>query len=45
MGNYMKRWWALVAEFIHHHHDNEEKIIFPWMNTRVKLPESITEEH
>ena len=42
---YIKKWWDLVEENIHHHHDNEEKYLFPYMNKKIKLPDSMTDQH
>jgi len=30
---------------IHAHHDAEEEIYFPWINTRAKLPEKLATDH
>jgi hemerythrin-like domain-containing protein len=30
---------------VHHHHDAEEKIYFPWIETRVQVPAKISAEH
>lgn len=30
---------------VHHHHDAEELIYFPWMRSRVALPEKLAKDH
>eukprot|EP00294_Goniomonas_avonlea_P004044 CAMPEP_0114540786 /NCGR_PEP_ID=MMETSP0114-20121206/959_1 /TAXON_ID=31324 /ORGANISM="Goniomonas sp, Strain m" /LENGTH=268 /DNA_ID=CAMNT_0001724983 /DNA_START=25 /DNA_END=831 /DNA_ORIENTATION=+ len=30
---------------IHHHHDTEEKIYFPWVATKAQLPQKLTMDH
>jgi len=30
---------------VHHHHDSEEKIYFPWLRTRVAIPEKLSTDH
>lgn len=37
--------WTLFEEWVHEHHENEEKIFFPWIATRVELPERLTSDH
>lgn len=32
-------------EFVHEHHDNEEKIYFPWISTKAKIPEKYSKSH
>jgi len=40
------KWYKEIFHFyVHHHHDAEEKIYFPWMNTKAKIPESTAAEH
>ena len=37
--------WTLFEEWVHEHHENEEKVFFPWIATRVELPERLTSDH
>lgn len=41
------RWYnRILYRFIHHHHDAEENIYFPWLQKRTeKLPPKITKDH
>merc|ERR1719188_1901053 len=32
-------------DVVHHHHDSEELLYFPWMQTRVAIPEKISTDH
>jgi iron-sulfur cluster repair protein YtfE (RIC family) len=32
-------------DVVHHHHDSEELIYLPWMQTRVAIPEKISADH
>lgn len=41
----VKCFWKTFEDFLHHHHDNEEKIAIPYMKTRVLIPEKISVEH
>lgn len=38
-------WWNLTAEFIEHHHDNEEHLFFPKIAERVELPARLNTDH
>lgn len=37
--------WILFEKWVHEHHDNEENIFFPWIATRVELPERLASDH
>jgi hypothetical protein len=39
------KWWGLTAEFIKHHHDNEEHLFFPKIAERVQLPARLNTDH
>jgi len=43
--NFFKWWDGYFFKFLDGHHHNEEKIFFPWVNTRAKLPEQLVHEH
>ena len=32
-------------EVMHDHHDHEEKIFFPWMQTKIQLPPKMSADH
>jgi hypothetical protein len=34
-----------TAQEVHNHHDHEEKIFFPWVETKVKLPPKMSADH
>lgn len=34
-----------TTQEVHNHHDHEEKIFFPWMETKVKLPPKMSADH
>jgi hemerythrin-like domain-containing protein len=34
-----------LYENVHEHHDNEEKIYFPWISTKAKIPEKYSKSH
>jgi hemerythrin-like domain-containing protein len=37
--------WSRFNAQIHTHHDIEEKLFFPFMNTKVKLPQKMSADH
>lgn len=39
------RWWRQWGAMVHHHHDIEEEILFPWLRTKVDLPEEVSTDH
>jgi len=38
-------WFDYFSTLIHHHHDIEEKIFFPWIGTRATVPAKHTKGH
>lgn len=36
---------STATQEVHNHHDHEEKIFFPWMETKVKLPPKMSADH
>jgi len=41
----IKTMWSLHKEHIISHHDNEDKILTPFMKKRIKLPEKLESDH
>lgn len=41
----LKEYFSIFEHNVHHHHDSEEKILFPFMETRVKLPPKMSADH
>lgn len=39
------QWFAIFAHNVHHHHENEEKVFIPWLNTKVAVPEKVSSDH
>jgi hypothetical protein len=37
--------WKAFEHQVHHHHDNEERLFFPFMATRVTLPPKMSADH
>lgn len=40
-----KNFFDMFYTVLHHHHDNEEKIGFPFLAKRAEIPARITEDH
>ena len=45
MGSNLVTWYQFVSDFIVAHHDHEERIFFPLIETKVKLAERFTSDH
>jgi len=44
--NNLSTWYQdYFYDVVHHHHDTEELIYLPWMQTRVAIPEKISTDH
>lgn len=43
--NVFCEWYAEFETVLHHHHEAEEEILFPWLATKVPMPESMTSSH
>jgi len=40
------KWYSdFVYPFVHHHHEAEEKVYFPFIEERAKLPEKLSKDH
>lgn len=41
----MQRWWKDHSAHIHSHHENEDTIYAPYLNTRFKYPDKLEADH
>lgn len=41
----VKSYWRLLEEEIHEHHDNEEKLFFPFVASKITLPPKMSADH
>jgi len=40
------KWYnTYIYKLVHHHHDTEEKVFFPWLESRMDIPKRYTEDH
>jgi len=37
--------WTHFEKWVHEHHETEENIFFPWIATRIELPERLASDH
>lgn len=44
-GKALAAWWAVRTHLIHEHHDNEEIVFIPWMQTKVAVPQKVSADH
>lgn len=40
-----KGFWKVFYNFLHHHHDNEEKYAMPLLAKRAQIPSRIADDH
>lgn len=40
-----KTFWDVFYHFLHHHHDNEEKVAFPVIAKKAEIPNRMTDDH
>uniref|UniRef100_A0A0G4HVW3 Hemerythrin-like domain-containing protein n=1 Tax=Chromera velia CCMP2878 TaxID=1169474 RepID=A0A0G4HVW3_9ALVE len=45
MVTHLSTWWARVENNIELHHDHEERLFFPFLRTRINLPERMSSDH
>jgi len=43
--NFFKWYNRYFYDFIHHHHDLEEKVFFPWMSKKFTVPPKLSADH
>lgn len=43
--NTLKSFWTFFEHEVHHHHDHEEQLFFPFMATKVTLPTKMSADH
>lgn len=52
-GNNLEQWqtkgiqtfWLQFGTNLHKHHDHEEEFFFPWMATKMQMPQRMTDDH
>lgn len=45
MAKHLDRFFEFYAPELHHHHDNEERIAFPFLQERVTIPPGMRDDH
>ena len=41
----LSTFWLRFGENLHNHHAHEEAFFFPWMATKMQMPERVADDH
>jgi hemerythrin-like domain-containing protein len=41
----LSTFWLRFGENLHNHHAHEEDFVFPWMATKMQMPERVADDH